>query len=323
MYNSHDSADTASFTHYFRPAKGHWKYSLLNLLLRTTVKWRHGLEVDVGSVRKQVAKLDRQAPSQLPGIKRQQADCGGVSGEWLVPGNHRDNRVLLYIHGGAFVASTPDVHAAMVAPWCQSLQARALMVDYRLAPEHPFPAASDDCFAVYKWLLDQGFESRDIVIAGDSAGGNLVLSTLLRLKAEQLALPACAVLLSPFLDFTLSGKSALTNARRDPIFTSAFAIGIRNHYAPAELHSDPRVSPLLGDFSGLPPMLFQVGSTEMLLDDSVRAAARANDTGVPVQLDIWEALPHVFQTIDALPQAKVAAQRICRFVAENTEWDQS
>lgn len=316
----HDSANIAAITQVFEPAKGHWKYSLLNLLLRVSVKWRHGLEVNVSSVRDQVTKLDRQAPKQLPGLNRLKANADGVSGEWLVPDNHQDNRVVLYLHGGAFVASSPNVHATMLAPWCEALGARALMVDYRLAPEHPFPAASDDSFTAYKWLLEQGFAPKDIVIAGDSAGGNLVLSTLLRLKAEQLALPACAVLLSPFLDFTLSGRSALTNARRDPIFTSAFAIGVRSHYAPAELHSDPRVSPLLGDFEGLPPMLFQVGSTEMLLDDSVRAASKARDAKVPVQLEIWEKLPHVFQTIDALPQAKTAAQRICQFVGQHTDW---
>lgn len=316
--HQHDSADLAGKTRVFKPAKGHWKYRLLNLLLRVSVKWRHGLEVNVSSVRDQVAKLDRQASKPLPGIKRLNAD--GVSGEWLVPDNHHQNRVVLYLHGGAFVASSPNVHATMLAPWSQTLGTRTLMVDYRLAPEHPFPAAYDDCFKAYKWLLEQSIEPTNIVIAGDSAGGNLVLSLLLRLKTEQIALPRCAVLLSPFLDFTLSGRSALTNARRDPIFTSAFAIGIRNHYAPAELHSDSSVSPLLGSFEGLPPMLFQVGSTEMLLDDSVRAATKANDAKVPVQLDIWEDLPHVFQTIDPLPQADIAAQRICQFIRQHTGW---
>lgn len=321
MKKNYESDRAASFIHHFKPAKGHWKYRLLNLLLRVTVKWRHGLEVNVSAVRSQIAKLNRNAPRHIPGVERRATECNGVSGEWLIPQSHRDNRVLLYIHGGAFVAYSPDVYANMVATWCQSLQARALMVNYRLSPEHRFPAAGDDCLAAYKWLLEQGFEPRDIVIAGDSAGGNLALSTLLRLKDEGSVLPACAVLLSPFLDFTLSGRSVLTNARRDPIFTPAFAIGIRNHYASAELHSDPGVSPLLGDFSGLPPLLFQAGSTEMILDDSVRAAAKANEQGIPVQLDIWKSLPHVFQMIDALPQAKVAAERIAKFVTKHTDWN--
>lgn len=322
MSQRNHTTHTASFTHHLKPAKGHWKYWLVNLLLRTTVKWRHGRVVDVAAVRRQIDRLDKNAPKQVPGVDRRATECKGVSAEWLTPEHPCDNRVLLYIHGGAFVAYSPDVYANMVGGWCQRLQTRALLVNYRLSPESRFPAASDDCLIAYRWLLEQGYAPRDIVIAGDSAGGNLALSTLLGLKAEGLAMPACAVLLSPFLDLTLSGNSALTNARRDPIFTLAFALGIRQHYAHAELYSDPLVSPLFGDFSGLPPMLFQAGSTELILDDAVRAAAKANAQGIPVQLDIWEALPHVFQTIDALPQARVAAQRISAFVSTHTGWHQ-
>src|SRR5262249_48112380 len=157
-----------------------------------------------------------------------------------------------------------------VSLWCRALKARALMVDYRLAPEHPYPAAIDDCHAAYYGLLEQGIEAKNIVVAGDSAGGNLALATLQRIRAEGKPLPSCAVLLSPFLDFTLSGKSALGNARHDPIFTLAFAIGIRGFYAQPGQHVNPEVSPLFGGFAGLPPMLFQVGSSEMLLDDSTR-----------------------------------------------------
>jgi acetyl esterase/lipase len=321
-HSLHDYDNIGDITRVFEPAKGHWKYSLLNLFLRVFVKWRHGLEVNVQSVRNLVEKQERQAPKQLPGIDRINVDEDGVSGEWLVPGDYHENRVVLFLHGGAFIAASPNVYATMLAPWCQTLGARAFMMDYRLAPEHPFPAASDDCVAAYHWLLKQGFAPKDIVIAGDSAGGNLVLGTLLRLKAEQTPLPGCAVLLSPFLDFTLSSRSGLTNARKDPVFTSAFAIGVRNHYAPGELHTDPRVSPLLGDFQGLPPMLFQVGSTEMLLDDSVRAVQKAKEAGVPVKLEIWEALPHVFQSIDGLPQTKVAAEQICEFIVQHTDWNE-
>lgn len=320
MTNQRDFSEQPDFTHYIKPAKGHWKYVLLNLLLRVTVKWRLGLEPDINAVRKQIGKVNRSAPAQIPGTTRLSSDCKAVACEWLIPENFLRNRVLLYIHGGAFVASSPDLYANMVAPWCKALRARALMVDYRLSPEHPYPAASDDCLSAYRWLLEQGFQPEDIVIAGDSAGGNLTMSTLLRLKKESLPLPSCAVLLSPFLDFTLSGRSALINAKRDPFFTPNFAMGIRTHYAPPELHLDPLVSPLMGDFKDLPPMLFQVGSTEMIRDDSVRAAAKAHENGVPVQLDVWQGLPHVFQTIGALPQAEVAAKRIVTFAAEHTGW---
>lgn len=311
-----------AFTRVLHPTRGRWASELLNLLLRLSVKSRHGLHIDIPKLREKFSQLNRQASrALLADVQRESVECNGVAAQWLVPKGYRQERVLLYIHGGAFVAYTPDVYAAMVASWCQPLKTRALMLDYRLAPEHPFPTALEECLAAYRWLLDQGYQAKDIVIAGDSAGGNLTLATLQHLKAANQPLPSCAVLLSPFLDFTLSGASALGNAPHDPIFNLAFAVGIRGFYAPAETYSQPSVSPLFGDFSGLPPLLFQVGSTEMLLDDSVRAAARADAAGVPVQLEIWKRLPHVFQMIAALPQARAAAQRIQRFVNDHTGWD--
>jgi acetyl esterase/lipase len=310
-----------TFTRVIHPAKGRWAGELLNLLLRITVKSRHGVHIDIPKLREKFRQLNRQAPRALADVQRESVDCNGVAAQWLAPKGYRQERVLLYIHGGAFVAYTPDVYAAMVASWCQPLKTRALMLDYRLAPEHPYPTALEECLAAYQWLLDQGIKAKDIVIAGDSAGGNLVMATLQHLKAASQPLPSCAVLLSPFLDFTLSGASALGNAPHDPIFNLAFAVGIRAFYAPAETYSQPSVSPLFGDFSGLPPLLLQVGSTEMLLDDSVRAAAKADAAGVPVQLEIWKRLPHVFQMIAALPQARAAAQHIQRFVNDHTAWD--
>ncbi|WCD77895.1 alpha/beta hydrolase [Pseudomonas sp. TUM22785] len=311
-----------AFTRTLNPSRGRWSREMLNLLLRLSVKARHGLHIDIPSLRKQFALLDRQAPDSLPPeVRSEPVTCNGVAARWLLPKGRRRERVLLYLHGGAFVANTPAVYAAMVASWCQSLKARALLVDYRLAPEHPHPAALEDCLDAYSWLLDQGVKAKDIVIAGDSAGGNLVIATLQRLKAECQPLPSCAVLLSPFLDFTLSGASALDNARHDPIFTPAFAIGIRGFYAPGERHGEPSVSPLFGAFEGLPPMLFQVGSTEMLLDDAVRAAAKAHAAGVPVRLEVWHRLPHVFQMIAALPQAQLAARSIQGFINDHTDWD--
>ncbi len=311
-----------AFTRVIHPTRGRWTSELLNLLLRISVKSRHGLHIDIPKLRAKFGLLNQQASKSLPSdVQREGVMCNGVPAEWVSPRGYRQERVLLYIHGGAFVAYTPDVYAAMVASWCQPLKTRALMVNYRLAPEHPYPAALQECLAAYQWLLEQGYQAKDIVIAGDSAGGNLALATLQHLKAGNQPLPSCAVLLSPFLDFTLSGESALGNAPHDPIFTLAFAVGIRSFYAPADKHSQPSVSPLFGNFAGLPPLLFQVGSTEMLLDDSVRAAARADAAGVPVRLEVWKRLPHVFQLIAALPQARAAAQGIQSFVNDHTDWD--
>lgn len=303
------------------PARGRWIRDLLNLLLRVTVRWQLGLHINVPQLRGRMEKLNKQAPPLCPDVRREPVHCDSASAEWIVPSACRTERVLLYVHGGAFVARTPELHAAMVSAWCQALGARALMVDYRLAPEHPYPAALDDCHVAYRWLLRQGIAPTQIVIAGDSAGGNLALATMQRLKAEGAPLPTCAVLLSPFLDFSLGGKSVLDNAHADPVFTLAFGIGIRACYAHPRQYLDSGVSPLFGDFAGLPPLLFQVGSTELLLDDSGRAAALAEAAGVTVQLEIWERLPHVFQYIAALPQAREAAQSIVGFISSHTGWD--
>lgn len=160
------------------------------------------------------------------------------------------------------IRRTPVDAAGVAAEWIE-------------APEHPFPAGADDCHATYRWLLAQGYHPRNIVIAGDSAGGNLSLVTLQRIKAAGEPQPACAVLLSPVVDFTLSSKSLVTNDRPDPMFKSAALVGLRALYAQPQQFLDPSVSPLFGDFAGLPPLLFQAGSTERLRDESLRAAARA------------------------------------------------
>lgn len=315
------SIETHGHTRYIRPSKGGWTRVLLNLLLRLALKARHGRHIDISSLRKKFAQLNQQASTALLAKTQQEkVDCNGVPATWLTPGNSHPERVLLYIHGGAFVAHTADTYAAMVSAWCETLQARALMVDYRLAPEHPYPAAFEDCLTAYQWLLDQGIAAENIVIAGDSAGGNLVMATLQRLKSENQPLPACTILLSPFLDFTLTGDSALSNAWHDPIFTLNFAISIREFYAPGESFSTPQVSPLFGSFSGLPPMLLQVGSTEMLLDDSVRAASKAHAAGVPVTLEVWDRLPHVFQMMTDLPQAHAAIRQIQQFTRRYAGW---
>ncbi|MCG8291359.1 alpha/beta hydrolase fold domain-containing protein [Pseudomonas entomophila] len=314
-------ASVRADTRVIDPIEGRCKRRLLNLLLRVLVKSRHGLGIDIPHLRKQFAQLDRQGKALPTDVHRVRVSCSGTPAHWLSPASCRPERVVLYIHGGAFVAYTPQIYAAMVAGWCKPLKARALMLDYSLAPESPFPTALDQAQVAYRWLLEQGVKAEHIVLAGDSAGGNLALALLQRLRDDGAPLPSCGVLLSPFLDFTLSGASVLGNARHDPIFTLPFAIAIRGFYAPAEQHASPAVSPLFGSFDGLPPLLLQVGSSEMLLDDAVRAAAKAAAAGVAVRLEIWQQLPHVFQMIAALPQAQEAQHHILDFINDHTNWD--
>lgn len=301
-----------------RPPGGRLRRAILNLALRLFVKWPQGARIDVARLRRRQAQLDRRL-GRLPATAHRESS-EGIAAQWIGASDAAPGRVILYLHGGAFIARSPAAHAAMVHPWCEALRARALMVDYRLAPEHPFPAALDDCEAAYRWLLQRGHTASDIVLAGDSAGGNLALALMHRLRASGTPLPACAVLLSPFVDFTLSSPSLCGNAARDPVFTLAFAMAIRALYAAPEHYLDPRVSPLFGDFHGLPPMLIQVGSTEMLLDDARRLAEKASAAGVPVQLEIWERMAHVFQVLGSLPQARAARRRIVEFIGARSGW---
>lgn len=293
---------------------------LMRRLLRGSVKRRVGVDMNLAHMRDKYARLDAKFGKLDPEATRSAVDEATFSAEWIALPHSRPDRVLLYFHGGAFLFRFPTLHAAMAARCCRPLAARALMVDYRLAPEHSFPAAPDDCHAAYRWLLAQGIDSRQIVIGGDSAGANLALVTLLRIKAAGEPLPACAVLLSPFTDLTLNSQSLIANEARDPMLTLAATVGLRAAYAPPERLLDTAVSPLFADFSGLPPLLFQVSNTEMLLDDSLRTAARAHACGVSVQLQIWSGMPHVFQAMRMLPQSGAAIEQLVRFIGAHTAW---
>ncbi len=214
----------------------------------------------------------------------------------------------------------PNLYARFVARVGRALGARVLLVDYRLAPEYPFPAAADDCLAAYHWLLEQGVAARNIVIAGDSAGANLTLVTLLGAKAAGVPQPACAFVLSPPVDLTMASPSFVRNERRDAIFRLATLLLLRARYAGAEQLLDPRVSPLFGELGGLPPLLLQAGTREMLRDDAVRFEERARQAGVEVELELWHDMQHCFQLLQFLPESGQAIQSMERFVARHTGW---
>ncbi len=287
--------------------------------LRLAVKRIPILGADIARLRAINLAWDTRLARRMPDVRQTPVDGDGFRGEWLeVPGS-RPERVLLYLHGGAFMFRFPQVHAALVARLCRRLGARALMVDYRLAPESPYPAAPDDCHAAYRWLLAAGQSPGRIVVGGDSAGGSLTLVTLQRIRDYGEPGPACGVLLSPVVDFTLSSRSLVTNERSDPMFRLAGLVAMRGYYTSPDHYLDPGVSPLFAEFAGLPPLLFQVGGTEMLLDESVRAAARAVAAGVAVELEIWEHMAHVFQALP-LPQAAAALDHLAAFVARHTGW---
>lgn len=252
---------------------------------------------------------------ELPrGVQVSTTEVGGVSASWIVPDNAHPDAVLLYIHGGGFMFGSSLSHAEMVARIASAAGVKALSLDYRRAPEHPFPAALDDCVAAYGALAGQGIDSAHIAIAGDSAGGNLALATLMRLREKNIPLPAAAVLLSPVLDLTGSALSMSTNAAKDILVRQdMFPVIQKNYLAGADVRS-PLVSPGLGDLTSLPPMFLQVGNDECLVDDVRAFAEKARNAGVDVTLDTYENMIHFWQALPFIPEATAATTTAGEFV---------
>ncbi len=245
--------------------------------------------------------------------------AGKVRAEWVVPPGADTERVLLYFHGGGYVMGSINTHRAMVARMARASGARALMIDYRLAPEHPFPAAVEDATAAYRWLLAQGCKPRKIAVAGDSAGGGLTLATLLALRDARTPLPACAVPISPWADVEGTGASVRIKASRDPMVREA---DLRRYGALYGRNTDlrnPLISPLYGDYRALPSLLIQVGEAEILLDDSLRVAERAKQAGVQVDLEVWDEMVHVWHVFaKLLPEAQQAIEKMGSYVSAHT-----
>jgi monoterpene epsilon-lactone hydrolase len=297
-----------------------WRSYALNALLRL-LRGRLAPDADLVALRRYYERLDARQFGVDRTVGRTPVDCGGVIGEWIAVPETRHERVILYLHGGSFAFRFPNAYAALAARLCRRLNARALLPDYRLAPEHPFPAAPDDCHAAYRWLLATGVDPKQIVLAGDSAGGNLALVTLHRVLAAGEPLPACAILLSPAVDCTLGSPSMIANHDVDPMLQLANLLVLRRHYVPSPaLYAHPEVSPLFGDFTGFPPLFLQAGSTELLRDEATRTAEKAHAAGVDVELELWLGVPHVFQIAGFLPEAALAINHIARFVRMRTGW---
>ena len=287
---------------------------VINALLRLTVKplWRPGLAIE--EIRRHTAKTDRRLAKRAPDYPTEQVTIAGVRATWYgAPELTARKGSLLYLHGGAWCVHLPALYGAFAAKLSAVTGLRVLLVDYRLAPEHPFPAAVDDCLAVYRSLVETS-ATRPHVIAGDSAGGNLSLITLMRARDAQLPLPSCAVLLSPATDIALSGPSIRYNAKADPMFSVGAGDLLPSLYCPGLDRTDPQISPLYGNWTGLPPLYFLAGSTEMLLDDSVRGHDRAQQAGTNSCIDVWPDMPHVFPLFSMLPEAKQALGDIVAFI---------
>lgn len=258
--------------------------------------------------------------SVLPGwVHVEATDAGGVPSEWVLGDRSYDDRVVLHLHGGGYFLGSPRTHRGLGAALARSARGRVLLPDYRLAPEHAFPAALDDAVSAYRWLLDeQGIDPARLAVTGDSAGGGLGLALLLRLRDDELPLPACYVGMSPWTDLAGTGDSMRTRAARDPWLRPEQSHLPARAYAGAEALDHPLVSPLYADLTGLPPMLVQVGSEEILLDDGTRIVARAREHGVAADVRVFEGMWHVFQAFPGLPESRWALREIGAFIRRHT-----
>lgn len=231
---------------------------------------------------------------------------------WIIPPDASKDKVLLYLHGGGFVYGLTPPHLQMGAYLAQKIRARILMVDYRVAPAHPFPAALDDCVTAYRWLLKKGFSAQNIAVAGDSAGGNLTITSLLKLRDDGDPLPAGEVCLSPVTDLT--NKTNPHQEIRDPLLPAKAVRFYNKAYVAQNNARNPLISPVFADLRGLPPLLIHVGEDEILRDDAVRIASLAESMHVDVRLEIYPRMWHVWQINLSLPQAIQSLDDIAHFL---------
>jgi acetyl esterase/lipase len=250
-----------------------------------------------------------------PDVQQNPVEIGGVAGlEVTIQGNESDN-VILYFHGGVYVIGSAASSVPLVGALVRRTGAKAITLEYRLAPEHPYPAAVEDARAAYEGLLAQGIAPAQIALAGESAGGGLAVATLLALREAGVPLPSCGYLMSPYVDLTLSGETLAAKREVDPLLTpDGLRARVPDYVAGADA-SDPYISPIFGDLRELPPLLIQVGSHEVLLSDALRLAGRAAISDVPVTLDVTPGVPHVFQAYAGLlDEAGAALDRASDFL---------
>lgn len=277
-------------------------------LKRPVVDWSTSVE----ELRREVEESAARFGKVPAGIEVTSVAIADRMADYIVPAGAAKDRLMLYFHGGGYVMGSVPAHRSIVAKFVKNTGVGALLFDYRLAPEHPYPAALEDAVAAYRFLLDQGVSPARIVFVGDSAGGGLCLATLLAVRDRGIPLPAGAVALSPWTDLKLTGESY---KRRDPVAPDGSAMVYSKYYAGDNDPGLPYISPLYGDLHGLPPLLIYVGGTEAMLDDSTSFAAKAAADGVDVTLRVGDGMVHCYPVLAPLfPEATQAMAEICAFI---------
>jgi acetyl esterase/lipase len=297
--------------------------SLRAEILRLGVRWffkRRSEPDDIEATRQRPQPLKRFIPGPPKGTTVTRFDLGGLKSVRVASARARPDRHVLYLHGGGYVYGACSYYRDFIWRISAATAGQVLCIDYRLAPEHPFPAALDDAISAYRWLLAEGAAPAQLAVMGDSAGGGLALATLLRLRDEAVPLPAAAVGLSPWTDLALTGESLRINAEADPMLKVEDPTVFARHYLAGTDPRNPYASPLYGDPRGLPPVLMQVGSDEILRDDAVRMADKLKAAGCSVEVEVWPRMPHSWHLYARIvPEGKRALERIGAFVRRQME----
>lgn len=285
-------------------------------MVRLGARWfiKRRRHVTVAAARQSLLVTAKWIPRPRAGTEVRRADAGGVPGELIATPASRPDRHVLFLHGGGYVTGSPALYRHFTWRIATAARARVLALDYRLAPEHPFPAALDDALAAYRWLVAGMADPRRTAVMGDSAGGGLALALLLRLRDDGHELPAAAIALSPWTDLALTGASLSLNAKSDPMLNPADARLFAHSYLAGADPCNPYASPLYGNLARLPPALIHVGSDEILRDDAVRMAEALRAAGCRVEIEVWPRMPHVWHLFaPVLPEARQAIANIGTF----------
>lgn len=277
-----------------------------------------GLDGEIEELRRQYSYLSDRFGTAPQDAVFETSQVGPVKGEWVRTGDIATHRLILYFHGGGYVAGSPETHRPLVARLCQAAQAVAFVPSYRLAPEFAFPAGLRDGIDAYRYLLQRGVQPSSIALAGDAAGGGLAFACLLAIRNAGLAMPAACIAMSPWADLSLSGWSMLQNARNDAALSWELLFISARHYLKKSSPTDPYASPVFASFHDFPPIMVHAGSLEILRDDASRIGERAAEAGVPVSVEIYDGMQHVFQASPYVPEARVSLNRLGQFIRSRT-----
>ncbi len=290
----------------------------IKLFLKVVIDKKKQINLPVKVTRKSLEKLSGMA--KLPqGVKYEKIDIDGVPVEWCIPDNLKNAGVILYTHGGGYVAGSIRTHRGTTGRLAIASKTKCISVEYGLAPENPFPAALNDVIKVYHFLLKQGYDSKKIVISGDSAGGGLAVATLLKLRDDNAPQPAAGVLLSPWLDLELTGQSATTMASTDPMVVPEALREFGLMYTTKDNLRNPLTSPLYANLKGLPPFYIQASSSEVLYDDTTRFEKKLKEAGVVCNVEYWKNMLHVWQAYaPVLPEAQKAINKLGEYIEKKT-----